>query len=435
MSEKNKIAVFEHDRLTTENSSKFLPRHLAALERFYSQSQINFFSLIRKGVKFNQFVGVIQAGDLTIEVLPKADAESTVNDELKGRWRKVLLQMLRECKILKVNRADNANLSLRANSLLEIYFELLLSEVEQLLQNGLVKKYKKCAGNILSLKGRLDFAKNLAHNAVHQERFYTHYTTYSTENIFNQVVLEAVKLIPKISSNPLFADRVNRIILNFPELPKCSISEDTFSKLKYDRKTERYREAILISKMLLLNFRPDISGGSDNLISIMFDMNKLWEEFIYRRLKREEEKVRIKVSRQSYIDFWKPENQKSKAVRPDIVIESGNRKIVIDTKWKTLKDKTPSDQDLKQMFVYNLFWKCGKSYLLYPGNVEGSGGGNYHCHIYENNFQSSCGIEIIQILSKDNLLKENLGMEILTKIDLNLEQKLQQHGKMNVISA
>jgi hypothetical protein len=34
--------------------------------------------------------------------------------------------------------------------------------VSQLLQKGLIKKYNQKTGNILALKGRLDFAKNLS---------------------------------------------------------------------------------------------------------------------------------------------------------------------------------------------------------------------------------------------------------------------------------
>ena len=39
---------------------------------------------------------------------------------------------------------------------------------------------------------------------------------------------------------------------------------------------------------------------------------------------------------------------------------------MIDTKWKVLKSYTPSDNDLKQMFVYNLHYNTDLSILLYP---------------------------------------------------------------------
>ncbi len=416
MSNKGKISLFEHNTLTTENPI-FEKRHLLALEKFHSQSKIEYFSLVRNGVKFKHYVGVIQAGDLTIEVLPKPDAEQSNHDDSKETWRGVLLTMLRECKYLKVEHVDKANLKLKSNSILDVYLELFLSEVEWLIRNGLVKKYTKCEGNILALKGRLDFSKNIAKNLTHKERFYTHYTRYSFDNIFNNILLEAIRIIPKISSNPHFADRVNRLILNFPEIPGCKVSEATFAKLSYDRKTESYKEAMLISKMLLLNFRPDISGGTENVVAIMFNMNRLWEEFIYRRLKREEGAFGINVSKQQPSDFWKPVKEKSKTIRPDLVIKKPNTTIILDTKWKMLPEMIPSDSDLKQMFIYNLFWACDKSYLLYPANKSESGSGDYHCFNVPGNFKGQCGVEKILIL-ENGMLKPTLGAEIIERIGI-----------------
>src|SRR5206468_400901 len=90
----------------------------------------------------------------------------------------------------------------------------------------------------------------------------------------------------------------------FPEVSSGNVNAETFIRLQFDRKTERYKEALLISKMLLLNYRPDITGGTENVIAILFDMNKLWEEWVYRRLKKEEQAFEIEVKGQQIKDFW-----------------------------------------------------------------------------------------------------------------------------------
>lgn len=52
----------------------------------------------------------------------------------------------------------------------------------------------------------------------------------------------------------------------------------------------------------------------------------------------------------------------SRLVKPDLVLTSPQgERIVIDTKWKLIRDGRPSDADLKQMFVYNLYWKTDRS--------------------------------------------------------------------------
>jgi 5-methylcytosine-specific restriction enzyme subunit McrC len=65
--------------------------------------------------------------------------------------------------------------------------------------------------------------------------------------------------------------------------------------------------------------------------------------------------------------FWRVADLVEKQVRPDIVIEGPDRStLVLDTKWKVLETPVPSDDDLKQMFVYNALWDCPESVLVYP---------------------------------------------------------------------
>lgn len=417
MLNKNVIQVFEHDRLTMHSDSRFTKKHLKALISFNDNNDNKYFKVIRDGVRFSQYVGVIQAGNLTIEILPKADKNAITEESAKPLWHMVLLNMLKECRLLKIDHVEKAQLNLRSNSLLEIYLELFLTETEQLLREGLIKKYKPSEGNKTALKGRLHFGKNIAYNLVHQERFYVNYTEYSLHNVFNQLLLKTLHLIPKISNTPWFSDRVNRILLDFPELPDCKVSSATFEKLVFDRKTERYKEALLISKMLLLNYRPDISGGSENVIAILFDMNKLWEEFVYRRLKREETNFGVTVRRQQSADFWKQEMAfSSKKIRPDIVITQDDKTIIIDTKWKVMTDLIPDDGDLKQMFVYNLFWNCDRSILLYPAVNEISGYGDYHDFRREEPFYTQCSVETVNILDSEKSLDKRLGQKIFETI-------------------
>jgi 5-methylcytosine-specific restriction enzyme subunit McrC len=247
------------------------------------------------------------------------------------------------------------------------------------------------------------------------------HTVYDNLNIFNRILHKTLKAIGDISNNPFLKDRINRLLFSFPELDDIKIGEATFSKLIFDRKTERYRDAMQLSKMILLNYHPDISGGNENVFAILFDMNRLWEEFVYRRLKREESKYYIKILPQQSENFWKPSHSiYSKTIRPDIVVQfkyKGKEKtIVIDTKWKILKNLIPSDEDLKQMFVYNLFWKCDKSILLYPSSSPASGSGDYH---YKVNYSSNntCAIETITVLEESNSqLDKTLGFSILNTI-------------------
>jgi 5-methylcytosine-specific restriction enzyme subunit McrC len=63
-------------------------------------------------------------------------------------------------------------------------------------------------------------------------------------------------------------------------------------------------------------------------------------------------------------------------VRPDIVVRAeakegkGKTLLVVDTKWKVASNGMPSDDDLKQMFVYNEVLAGTRSMLLYPATQK-----------------------------------------------------------------
>ncbi len=385
------LRVFEYEKIYYDKPGHdFKKKHWERLYKYNEQHKNKYYTLLGKGIQFGNYVGVIQVGNLTIEILPKAEKlyrkapvdDKNFRDAEAGKWHDALLDMLAICNKLIVNKVDKARLNLKANSFLDIYLKLFLESVQSLLHQGLIKKYKKVAENRSALKGKLLFNRHLAFNIVHQERFFVEHTTYSSDNIYNRILLKALKIIPSISLK--HAPHAHTLIAQFPELPDIEPTDDTFAKLRYDnRKTERYEEAMLIAKMIILNYRPDIKGGSQNVIAILFDMNKLWEEYVYQLLHRNAKGLNLHVAQQASAKFWLKgiAGSRSRKVRPDVVVrhKHTNRILIIDTKWKIPDNLEPSIDDLKQMFIYNLFWDCNESILLYPG-MNNQLQGQYHSY-------------------------------------------------------
>src|SRR5690606_25296538 len=137
-----------------------------------------------------------------------------------------------------------------------------------LLRQGLVKKYRKTEGNSTSLKGNLKFGKHLSQNLVHQERFYIQYTAYDPEHELHSVLYKAIKLLGRINTNEGLQGPIKSLLLDFPEMPDIKISEATFNKLVLNRKTQGYQKAIQIARLLLLNYHPDVSKGSNDILAL-----------------------------------------------------------------------------------------------------------------------------------------------------------------------
>lgn len=366
------IKVFEYDYLEVDDDI-FKKHHWKALASFNTRNENNYFTLYPEGIKFNQYVGVVQAGDLTIEILPKADKE----DNNKNKWQKVLFRILNECRFIKINHPEEAYLKLHGGSILDAYLSLFLDDIERLIHIGLIKKYHKVEKNSLALKGKLLFQQHVTRNIVHQERFYVQYSVYDREHLIHQLLLKTLKLVTKLVVNPVISGKANRLLLEFPEMKSVDfVNEQTFKRIILDRKTAVYRQSLLISKMLLLNYRPGITSGADSVLAMLFDMNKLWEEYVYRQL------IKLNtswdISRQKNIKFWKPNNQEAKHIRPDIIISNHPKgRLTIDTKWKIIEDEYPSDGDLQQMFAYAHYVESSHLILLYPSKVKIKHEGGY----------------------------------------------------------
>ena len=404
----NRIQVFEHQSLIIGRQYDgllFTEKHFSALVKLNDLFKNQYFTIIHRGVKFTQYVGVVQIDDLCIEILPKLD--NSTND--KAQWQSALIEMLRVTKRLSVANVGDANVNKQNVHLLDIFFDLFLTEVDILKRRGLIKKYRFETENTFALKGKIQFAKHITANLAHQERFYNSHLVYDYDHLIHQVFSVALDIIESMSGgNALFA-KCKSTRLDFPDVKAINVNIVTFSKIEKSRKTAPYERALEIARLIIMNYAPNVKHGKEKMIALLFDMNVLWEEYVFYRLKsfaNEEVKVKSQVSRA----FWR-----GVSIRPDIVIETRNNEMyIIDTKWKNLMAGKPSTHDLRQMYVYNEYWGAIKSLLLYP-SVNSS---QPHFSNFENKCDGDvthqCGIGFVSIFNQDSSrLNREIGKEIL----------------------
>lgn len=405
MSSPTLIQVFEHHTLRVGEKG-FKQHHFDSMVMFNEQHYNKYFTVGHKSVKFTSYVGVLQVGGLTIEVLPKADNDSG-NENV---WQGVLLNMLKVCKHLKVDNVSEAQLAKRYNSILEVYYDMFLTEIETLIHKGLIKKYRRKQSNQTALKGKLLFAQNIQKNVVHKERFFCEHQVYDKNHIYHQILKEALSILSMLVGSNL-EDKLKRCSFAFDSVASLKINARHFETLTINRHSAPYSNALDIAKMIILNYSPSLSSGSDNMLTLLFNMNQLWEDYIYRILYKHTDNT-IDVLPQQRKDFWE-----AKIIKPDIVLKKDKKTYIIDTKWKVVDNSEPSDNDLKQMFTYNLYWKAEKSLLLYPKvSQTDSEFGNYH---YTDSDESSntCKLGFVSVLENKVMRAEKaIVKDIMEKL-------------------
>lgn len=407
----HKIQVFEHQTLYYDreyNTVAFKEMHFNALAKLNELHDNNYFTVVHKGIKFSQYVGVIQIDGLCIEILPKSDHTS----EDKKVWQAVLIDMLRTTKKLKVDKVGHANVNKQHIHLLDIYFEWFLNEVQLLIHQGLIKQYYKETSNVKALKGKLEFAEHIQKNLIHKERFYTTHQVYEKDHLVNQILAQALNIIEQFTKGNYLYSKCKTVQLDFPEVKIIQANETTFLKIPKTRKIAPYKTALEIARLIILNFAPNVSSGKENMLALLFDMNSLWEEYVLVCLKKAaaDSQSGIIVHGQKSKTFWN-----GITIRPDIVMEKGTETYIIDTKWKKIKANKPSIDDLRQMYVYNEYWKSNKAMLLSPSNSSNFTKDDFiPFNPIINDNHHHCGLGKISILKTNNInLDKDIGMTIL----------------------
>jgi 5-methylcytosine-specific restriction enzyme subunit McrC len=207
------------------------------------------------------------------------------------------------------------------------------------------------------------------------------------------------------------------LLLVFEDIRKKVFTKPSFDNITYSRKTEHYKTAINLARLIILNYSPDISSGTENVLGILFDMNKLFEAYVLLKLQQAAEKNELikVVQGQASKKFWS-----GKTIRPDIVLElTSGEKVILDTKWKNRQNGSPDDSDLKQMYAYNLHFGAKVSLLVYPKSNQK----NLKAQPFEfseaikSKFANhSCTMYFLDLFDSNQRLNYNLGDDFLKEI-------------------
>jgi 5-methylcytosine-specific restriction enzyme subunit McrC len=405
-----RIQVFEHQAIKIGDQidgTIFSLSHFKALSLFAEQTPNKYYKLIHNGIRFSHYVGVLQIKGLTIEILPKVSQYDGVE---KDFWQKALLEMLRQCRLLKVDSLSSAYLRLKPNAILDLYVGIFIEEVEQLLRRGLIKKYVRKQAKLNALKGRLLLAQQLRKQSTHQEVFFTEHGQYIYDHTLNRIIKAALDLLTSFPLSPQLVARLHRLIKGFPTVAPLHSRLGQYPSFSFDRMTSHYQVAVEIAHLLIGNYHPSLQPGSSSVLAILFDMNLLFEEFVYQQLIKIQN-IDIKVARKVNRPFWG-----RSYLQPDIIMEYKGHRFILDTKWKELKGVSPSMQDLRQIYTYAKQFSARHGILIYPSS---RGSKNMERKAFANPpedlFPIDCQIISLEIL-KEGHLNTNLGKEIVSQI-------------------
>jgi 5-methylcytosine-specific restriction enzyme subunit McrC len=376
LSEYSSIA-FKSDTLVHLNTNFFI-KFDGYLKKSYKVPPFTFsFShLIAK-----QYVGIVSFEGHQFEVLPKMLSPGGTNREQIYRN---LLAMLSVSQALKITLTETQNLQF-TRGFLEIYIKLFAEITEREITLRPHRRYITKAENLNYVKGRFVFQEHLKRNLIHRERSFCEFDDFSEDNELNRFIKYVTTLLLKCTRVETSFNKLKIIEMCLSDVSYHIFDAHRAEKISLDRFNSNYLTCLNLGKLIIQNSSPQPLVGNRSNPGILFDMNKLFEEFIFKILADYSQMYKFTISAQtseklakSFKDAKDQASVSNKAfnVKSDIVITLPDETvIIIDTKYKILEavDK-PSlgieNGDIYQILSYaDIFGKWGNKVvpvLLFP---------------------------------------------------------------------
>ena len=330
---------------------------------------------VGKVVSVKNYVGLIQMKNGSqLQVLPKIDFSEGV-DEGNAKTKRIFLRMLRSMKYFPSKVFNDANLKVDRMNLYEIFINMYLQEVRQLIKHGIKSGYVRREDNLNYFKGKLLINEHIKVNMAHKEKFYVSYDEFLPDRAENKLVKSTLLKLVNLTSSAENSKEIRQLLIAFEMVKPSENYEKDFARVKIDRSTKDYELLIQWSRVFLMNKSFSTFSGNTNSRALLFPMESVYGSYVAQKVGKIFVPSGWSVSTQDKGKFLFMEPRKQFSLRPDIVIERENRKIILDTKWKNLFNNSSKNygitpQDMYQMYVYSKKYDTSEIWLLYPLNNE-----------------------------------------------------------------
>ena len=327
-------------------------------------------------VSIKNYVGLIQMKNgYQVQILPKVSLGDGAEDPGNKRTKKIFLKMLRSMKDFPSKVFNDAILKVDQMNLYEIFINMYLQEVRQLVKRGIKSTYVTQEDNLKYYKGKLLINQQIRTNLAHRERFYVTYDEFHPNRAENRLVKATLLKLQKLTSSAENAKEINQLLTAFEMVEPSLNYQKDFSRVTIDRNTKDYEMLMQWSKVFLMNKSFTTFSGDSTSRALLFPMESVYESYVAQQIRKMFCPDGWEVSSQDKGHYLFVEPKRQFALRPDIVLEMDGRTVIMDTKWKSLVDNERinygiSQADMYQMYAYSKKYKTSEIWLLYPVNDD-----------------------------------------------------------------
>ncbi len=324
-------------------------------------------------ITIKNYVGLVQMKNgYQVQILPKIYLDN--EDEDNKQTKTIFLNMLKSMKDFPGKAFNTASLKADRMNLYELFINMYLQEVRNLVKHGLKSAYVVVEDNLNYFRGKLLVNQHIKSNLMHKERFFMAHDEFLIDRPENRIVKSTLLKLQGLTGSFENSKEIRQLLVSFELVSPSSNYNADFSKITIERNTKDYESLIPWSKVFLMNKSFSTFSGETTSRALLFPMESVYESYVAMKMKKVFGPDGWHVSSQDKGMHLFDDPKKFK-LRPDIVIKKGERTVILDTKWKKLVPDARanygiSQADMYQMYAYSKKYNTSEIWLLYPLNKD-----------------------------------------------------------------
>ncbi len=377
-----RISVREHALLCTEPVAPSLDcaqvsvsafEHLCQLSEGFSRSGARLVQVEgRQRLRLDNYVGVVQTPCGTvIEIVPKHHSDGGSLADARALLRKLLLALM---DLVPTRDAGAAVLQLFDAPLSEWVMQQFLQALDTLVGRGLRFEYQRVEEELPFLRGQLNLTAQLRQPPGRGHRFHVRHDVYLPDRPENRLLRLALERVRQATQSPENWRLAQELSVRLHEVPPSRQVAQDFRAWGTDRLLAHYRAVKPWCELILHQHMPLAISGEHQGLSLLFPMEKLFERYVARWLRRAlPPGVEMRAPARSQ-SLCMHDGASIFQLEPDFFIVQGGQRWVLDTKWKLLNAADQSGKyglsqsDFYQLYAYGQKYMGGAGCmaLIYP---------------------------------------------------------------------
>ena len=242
---------------------------------------------------------------------------------------------------------------------------------EAALALGVLQGYVRLEEALQGIRGRLREGDQLRRHFGMLLPVEVAYDDYTVDIVENRLLLAACRRLLMLPDLPaIVRARLRHLtgrLVGVGEVERHQVLQG----VQFTRLNERYRPAVRLAQAILAGTSLEQATGAYQGVAFLFDMNRVFEDFVTKSLGRRLERIGGQTDAQ-YPGFL--DERQAIDIKPDLVWWQGGKcRAVIDAKYKATRIDEIPNADVYQAMAYSLALDVRPAFLVYAAGNEKPG--------------------------------------------------------------